>query len=617
MVCINEQMEKITIGTYVEVTVIGFMAVILYLTSQSNYLLFHSFVELFSIVIGFSIFVITWTSRRIIDNNYLRFIGIASLFIAIIDLIHTLGYAGMGVFQGGGGNLSTSLWISARAVQAISLLIAPLLIRKKINNASLFIGYTAVTSLLLGSIFIWNVFPTAYIDGVGLTPFKINSEYIICIILLGSLILLVQKSKEFSSKVYRLLIASIILTIGSELAFTFYISVFGLFNTIGHFFKLIEFYLIYKAIIQTAITKPYNVIFRNLKQSEEKLRSIFSSSSNAITVTDLNGKIIDCNQETLELHGFSSKEEVIGRNAFTFISKKDKIKAMQNMKKTLQKGQVKDVEYTLMTKDGREFPAEISVSVIKDYSGNPTSLVNITKDITERKRLEEQLINSERLMVIGELASSIAHELRNPLGVINNSSYYLNSKLKNVADEKVLKHLKIISKKVNTANIIISDLLDFTKTIKPILKETKINGVIKNALSSVNIPENIEVITELDEIPLMLLDSEQIQRVFKNIIINAVQAMLEGGKLTIQTVKHGDSVNIAFKDTGIGIPKENLGKIFEPLFSTKTTGIGLGLPICKQILGNHDSNITVQSEVSKGSTFIVKLPLYINVEIVR
>jgi PAS domain S-box-containing protein len=561
--------------------------------------------------------VITWTSRRIIDNNYLRFIGIASLFIAIIDLIHTLGYAGMGVFQGGGGNLSTSLWISARAVQAISLLIAPLLIRKKINNASLFIGYTAVTSLLLGSIFIWNVFPTAYIDGVGLTPFKINSEYIICIILLGSLILLVQKRKEFSSKVYRLLIASIILTIGSELAFTFYISVFGLFNTIGHFFKLMEFYLIYKAIIQTAITKPYNVIFRNLKQSEEKLRSIFSSSSNAITVTDLNGKVIDCNQETLEIHGFSSKEEVIGRNAFTFISKKDKIKAMQNMKKTLQKGQVKDVEYTLMTKDGREFPAEISVSVIKDYSGNPTSLVNITKDITERKRLEEQLINSERLMVIGELASSIAHELRNPLGVINNSSYYLNSKLKNVADEKVLKHLKIISKKVNSANIIISDLLDFTKTIKPILKETKINGVIKNALSSVNIPENIEVITELDEIPLMLLDSEQIQRVFKNIIINAVQAMLEGGKLTIQTVKDGDSVNIAFKDTGIGIPKENLGKIFEPLFSTKTTGIGLGLPICKQILGNHDGNITVQSEVSKGSTFIVKLPLYINVEIVR
>jgi PAS domain S-box-containing protein len=610
-------MEKITIGTYVEVTVIGFMAVLLYLTSQSNYLLFHSLIELFSIVIGFSIFVITWTSRRIIDNNYLRFIGIASLFIAIIDLIHTLGYAGMGVFQGGGGNLSTSLWISARSVQAISLLIAPLLIRKKINNASLFIGYTAVTSLLLGSIFIWNVFPTAYIDGVGLTPFKINSEYIICIILLGSLILLVQKRKEFSSKVYRLLIASIILTIGSELAFTFYISVFGLFNTIGHFFKLMEFYLIYKAIIQTAITKPYNVIFRNLKQSEEKLRSIFSSSSNAITVTDLNGKVIDCNQETLEIYGFSSKEEVIGRNAFTFISKKDKIKAMQNMKKTLQKGQVKDVEYTLMTKDGREFPAEISVNVIKDYSGNPTSLVNITKDITERKRLEEQLINSERLMVIGELASSIAHELRNPLGVINNSSYYLNSKLKNVADEKVVKHLKIISKKVNSANIIISDLLDFTKTIKPILKETKISGVIKNALSSVNIPENIEVITELDEIPLMLLDSEQIQRVFKNIIINAVQAMLEGGKLTIQTVKDGDSVNIAFKDTGIGIPKENLGKIFEPLFSTKTTGIGLGLPICKQILGNHDGNITVQSEVSKGSTFIVKLPLHINVEIVR
>ncbi len=602
-------MDNLTIRKYFEVTGVVFIAFVLYLTSFFNYLLFHSLVELFSIVIGFSIFVITWISRRMIDNNYLRFIGIASLFISIIDLIHTLGYAGMGVFSGSGGNLSTKLWISARSVQAISLLIAPLLIRRKINNASLFISYTVVTSFLLGSIFIWNVFPISYIDGVGLTLFKVNSEYIICIILLGSLSLLVRKRKEFSSNVYRLLITSIILTIGSELAFTFYISVFGLFNTIGHFFKLIEFYLIYKAIIQIAITRPYNLIFRNLKQSEEKLRSIFTSSSNAITVTDLNGNIIECNQETLDLHGFSSKEEVLGINAFTFLAKKDKVRAMENMKRTLQKGQVKDVEYALITRDGREFPAEISVSVIKDHSGNPTSLVTITKDITERKRMEKQLILSERLTAIGKLSSTIAHELRNPLGVINNSSYFLNMKLKNIADEKVLKHLKIITKKVDSANIIISDLLDFASKREPTLKETNINFIIKNAISSVIIPEKIEVITKLEEIPLMLLDGEQIQRVFQNMILNAVQAMPEGGKLTIKTVKHENSVKIVIKDTGIGIPEENISKLFNPLFSTKVKGVGLGLTICMQIVEDHGGNITVQSEVSKGSVFTVKIPL--------
>jgi signal transduction histidine kinase len=122
------------------------------------------------------------------------------------------------------------------------------------------------------------------------------------------------------------------------------------------------------------------------------------------------------------------------------------------------------------------------------------------------------------------------------------------------------------------------------------------------------------VTTKLGEIPLMLLDEEQIQRVFQNMILNAVQAMPEGGKLTIQTVKSGGLIEIIIKDTGVGIPKVNFKKIFQPLFSTKTKGIGLGLPICKQIVEDHSGEITVKSEVGKGSTFTVKLPIHMEEE---
>ncbi len=243
---------------------------------------------------------------------------------------------------------------------------------------------------------------------------------------------------------------------------------------------------------------------------------------------------------------------------------------------------------------------------------NTTQMILLViEDITEKKLLQEKLIISEKLSAIGLLASAVGHEIRNPLGVIRNSTYFLNMKLKDNTDEKVMKHLKILEKEVNSANLIISDLLDFARKKPPALEPTDLNNVVMDVLSSIFIPENIKVTTELCEIPPMLLDREQIRRVFLNLTLNAVQAMPEGGKLLIQTSKHFDSVEIAFTDTGVGISKENMEKLFTPLFSTKAKGIGLGLRICKQIVEGHDGNITVQSTVGEGSTFTVKLPMLV------
>jgi signal transduction histidine kinase len=231
------------------------------------------------------------------------------------------------------------------------------------------------------------------------------------------------------------------------------------------------------------------------------------------------------------------------------------------------------------------------------------------------KRASDELVRSEKFASIGQLASAIAHEIRNPLGVIKNSAYFLNLMLKDVADEKVVKHLKILDKKVNSANLIISDLLDFARKKPPTLDRADLNETVSDTLSCITVPENVKVEIKLGEIPKMLLDKEQVQRVCQNLISNAVQAMPEGGKLTIETKEQGDSAKLIVRDTGVGIPKENVPKLYMPLFSTKAKGIGLGLVICKQIVEGHDGNITVESRVGEGSTFTVTLPIRMEKEI--
>jgi signal transduction histidine kinase len=244
----------------------------LYLTSLHSYLLFHSLAEIFSIVVACGIFMIAWNSRQFLENNYLLFIGIAYLFVGGLDLLHTLAYKGMGVFQGDSANLATQLWLAARYVESLSLLVAPLVLGRKLKSRFVGIGYFLVFFILVASIFYWRIFPDCFVEGVGLTPFKKWSEYIICFILAISVVLVVRKKKEFDKVVLHLLVASILLTIAAELAFTHYISVYGISNLFGHFLKILSFYLIYKAIIQTGLTKPYDLLFRNLKQSEEALR---------------------------------------------------------------------------------------------------------------------------------------------------------------------------------------------------------------------------------------------------------------------------------------------------------------------------------------------------------
>lgn len=361
----------------------------LHLTSLHSYLLFHSIAEIFSIVVACGIFMLAWNARHFLENTYLLFLGIAYLFVGGLDLIHTLAYTGMGVFQGYGTNLPTQLWIAARYVESLSLLIAPLLLCRRLKVNVLFLGYGSVTSLLLVSIFYWNIFPECFIEGIGLTPFKKISEYTISLILLASIAILLKKRRDLDLSVLRLLIASIVVTIVSELAFTLYAHAYGLANMIGHYLKIVSFYLIYKAIIETGLARPYTLLFRNLKQSEEalreseeKYRSMMEGMKHPVYICSPDYRVTYMNPAMIQRTG----ADLTGEPCYTVIHARDD-KCPWCVHEKVQKGD--HVETTVVSpKDRRSY--HVSHSPLFHADGS-ISKMTIFTDITQQKRTEKAL----------------------------------------------------------------------------------------------------------------------------------------------------------------------------------------------------------------------------------
>jgi len=234
--------------------------------------------------------------------------------------------------------------------------------------------------------------------------------------------------------------------------------------------------------------------------------------------------------------------------------------------------------------------------------------VAVRERTQELERAQEQLLRTERLATVGELGAGIAHELRNPLGVINNSIYYLRLRLRD-ADDKVQKHLAIIEREVQAANDIITGLMSFVRVAEINPVPISPNDLVIQTLERATLPDNVRVVTRLEEdVAQVMLDVGKMEQVFLNLINNAVQAMPEGGELCISTECRDGRVFFHFSDQGGGIAPELQQRIFEPLFTTKAKGIGLGLSIVRILVEAHRGEIQVQSEPGKGATFTVSLP---------
>jgi PAS domain S-box-containing protein len=370
-----------------------------------------------------------------------------------------------------------------------------------------------------------------------------------------------------------------------------------------------------------------------LRKSEEKYRTLVENLNVGVyrVSPDEEGHFIEVNESFAKILGYDKKEDILKLKVVDmYANPKDRKKFRDEV---FSWGCVREEELVLRRKNGILMIASDTATCVYDDEGNPLYIDGILEDITERKKAEktlraysvrlerevaertkelrdaqEELIRKGKLAVLGQLAGIVGHELRNPLGVIGNSAYFLRMKLEG-ADDIVKKHLGIIDMNVERAAMIIEELLGFSRVRKLQHVPTNINTLLKDALTSLRIPSDIQVEYDLDEtIPLALVDSEHMRRVFINLITNAVQAMPEGGTLTLKTLYNGD-VHIAIQDTGQGIPEEHITRIFEPLFTTRAKGIGLGLVIAKSIIEDHNGTITVESKVGKGTLSVVKLPL--------
>jgi len=227
----------------------------------------------------------------------------------------------------------------------------------------------------------------------------------------------------------------------------------------------------------------------------------------------------------------------------------------------------------------------------------------------ELRKSQEQLLKAQRLAVIGELAGMVGHDLRNPLTSIAAATYYVKMRQSPETDRKIKEMLDLMEKNIAYSNKIIDDLLDYSREIDLELSEHTPRSIVEESLSSLAVPSNIRVMDLTESRPKVKVDIDRMKRACLNLIRNALDAMPEGGTLTVTSEQNGNYFRISFSDTGMSMPKETLKRLWTPLFTTKAKGMGFGLPICKRIVEAHGGSIAVESRLGKGTTFTVTIPI--------
>lgn len=458
-----EREEKEVTPARLLYTAIGSLIVLfgLYLCSLKNYLLFYSMAQAFSIVVAFGIFMVGWNSRRFIENKYFLFIGVAYPFVGFFDLLHTLSYEGINIFPGFDSNLPAELWVAARGMESTALLLATLFVRRNLALGPLVLGYAAVSALLLMMIFHWDLFPDCFIEGTGPTFFKKICDYVIPLILLSAASLLYRKRSRFDKTVLQLLLASIFMSVASELNLTMLSDSYGSLGFFGHFLKILSFFLIYRAVVFIGLRKPYRLLYADLQQSQNELLNAHSQLERRVrkrtaeleamnevlrreimerekardalyeseklyetlvegSLTGVymqqEGKLVFVNERFAEIFGYS-REELLDMDTWKTVHPEDRSRFLSYQEKRMR-GEEAPSEYEVrgLTRDGRSIWVNRRISLVT-HKGRPAVLGNVA-DITNRKRMENQLrLLSSRIMSAEENERKrIAQDLHDGLG---------------------------------------------------------------------------------------------------------------------------------------------------------------------------------------------------------
>ncbi|MGD0795220.1 MAG: PAS domain S-box protein [Dehalococcoidales bacterium] len=392
------------------------------------------------------------------------------------------------------------------------------------------------------------------------------------------------------------------------------------------------------AIDNAGLYQTQQKVAEKLRTSEQRYRELFENAHDAILVHDMDGNITAANRAAEVLNGYQITE-MIGMNVKTFLTEESLALAGQIKRKLLLGETVEQpYEQRLIKKGGTEAILQMATSLITE-NDQPIGFQHIARDITREKEIQaklstayrqlneshtrlkesqEQLIQAEKLTSLGQLAASIAHEINNPLSGVLIYTQLLIKKITSasISKETVLEYLSKMEFELTRSTRLVRNLLDFARQSAPDIRPVHLNDVINRAFDlavhSADL-QKIKAVKELDpSLPEIMADSDQLQQVFTNIILNALQAMPEGGTLTIVSSFNDGQFKIEIRDTGYGIFPENMRKIFVPFFTTKqeVKGVGLGLAIAYGIVQRHHGKIVVQSLKGEGTTFSIFLSLH-------
>jgi PAS domain S-box-containing protein len=343
-----------------------------------------------------------------------------------------------------------------------------------------------------------------------------------------------------------------------------------------------------------------------IQRLKEYTENVVEYSPTGIAVINREGIITYSNPVYWKMMGAKNAEEIRGSNVFEIPAFKETAEGCLK----LEKGKFISKEQVEYKSPKRDLILSLRGAPLYNKQGEVEGAVLLLEDVTEREKLERQLLQSEKLASIGRLAAGVAHEISNPL---TNISLYTEMLLKKADNPKIREKLTVIEDQVSIAASIIRNLLDFSSRIKPELEITDVNNVLRKTLQMVSFHlKNIKVTEDFNpDLPKIYADPGQLQQAFTNIIINGIQAMPDGGELRISTRFEKPCIIVSISDTGHGIAKEHIDKIFDPFFTTKGVGkgVGLGLSVSHRIIEGHEGTIEVESELGKGSTFRIKLPV--------
>jgi len=372
-----------------------------------------------------------------------------------------------------------------------------------------------------------------------------------------------------------------------------------------------------------------------LRVSEQRWSTTLSSIGDAVIATDVDGKITFMNGVAEELTGWALSEVLQNpvKQVFNIINEQTRREVEDPVAKVLEKGLITGLanHTILLRKDGSELSIDDSGAPIKDKEGKTTGVVLVFRDITERKKTERkleeyskhleelveertrQLKDSERLAAIGQTAGMVGHDIRNPLQAIIGDVYLAKGDVfslkKSDKKESLQESLAAIEKNTEYINKIVADLQDFARPLKPVPQETDLEAIFNELLLKNRKPENIKASSHVTkDAKKLMVDPILLNRIIGNLITNAVQAMPNGGILTINAHRETDNIVITVKDTGVGIPDEVKPRLFTPLFTTKSKGQGFGLAVVKRMTEALDGTVTLESQEDKGATFTVTLP---------